>query len=238
MDMEAGAEAAEARPFEARFERLALFGGSVGLEGEERPFAVPCGGRGGIDAPVGLGEGCSAGWGQVIEGLAAAGSRGQPALARQAVDAGPHQALRQPQRRHQADEAAEPDGAAARRHGVAEHGDDERAGTRLEAGEERRDASGALVGASMARRLSRSSLPPYGGGSGWGVRRRSGVWSFALSWEDPHPLPLPTGGRGAKGSVQEGAWAWPSGCRPRAWPCLRSGRLCRVRAPPARSRRR
>src|SRR6266481_8969063 len=37
------------------------------------------------------------------------------------------------------------------------------------------------------------SLPPCGGGSGWGVVR---VWHWCAASPDPYPRPLPTRGRG------------------------------------------
>src|SRR5215831_8164026 len=45
----------------------------------------------------------------------------------------------------------------------------------------------------MAWRCRRDSLPPCGGGLGWGVGRQ---WHGGATLIDPHPRPLPTRGRG------------------------------------------
>ena len=46
---------------------------------------------------------------------------------------------------------------------------------------------------AWTRPRRRDSLPPCGGGLGWGVGR---LWQLRAPLTDPHPQPLPTRGRG------------------------------------------
>jgi len=110
----------------------------------------------------------AAGLGQAIEAAASLALGGEPAIGDEARQCRAHLAVVELEALEQRDEIGQQNGAAARQDGVAEDGDDQRAGAdRLPRGEIREQRGDRIGG---ARRQGRASV------SGSGGLRLSAAW--------------------------------------------------------------
>src|SRR5699024_1080402 len=124
MGQHSGRKRAEADVAQLLAQLLAFVGGHAGNDGQ-CPTPIPGESRRRVNALVGTFETAPAAAREAVIAAPADALRRQPAFLGQPVHGSPHQALVQAQRLQRADQAAQPDGAAAWGNGVAIHGDDQ-----------------------------------------------------------------------------------------------------------------
>ena len=152
MDEHGRRELAEAVPEELASRRVALGDADAPVsEHDDGPVAAPARGDGRVDAPLGVREAVAA---RRRERIVAAPSRArgrEPVVGREPMHRGAHGALVDAEGGEPADQAAEPDHAAVRHDGVAEHRVHQRGGSRRPGGEH---ASQSGVDGRIARHVS------------------------------------------------------------------------------------
>ena len=130
----------EAFPEQILPERVALLGRQFAARGEhDLPVAVPVARRRLVDAPKRVFEAAPARAGEAVITAPADRARAEPAVAGQPEHGRSHHPRVEPQQLDQADEAAQPYGAAVRCDRVAVDRDDERIGAQRPLGEQRAD---------------------------------------------------------------------------------------------------
>jgi hypothetical protein len=115
----------ETLPEQGAAECFAALGGEFADRDDETPAAIPAGCAGRVDVPRGFFEATLAGRGEQVIGAPAGRFGTQPFLLGEAEYRGTHQALVKLQRLQQADQAAQPDTAAARQNRVTKYRNDE-----------------------------------------------------------------------------------------------------------------